>query len=116
VDAAIRQIISRAVASTEVVDIFAAAGLKKPDISILSDDFLSEVRDMPQKNLAVELLRKLLNSEIKVRSKKFLIQSKSFADLLEKAILKYQNRAVEAAAVIEELIQLAREMREAEMH
>jgi type I restriction enzyme R subunit len=114
VDAAIRQIISRAVASTEVVDIFAAAGLKKPDISILSDDFLSEVRDMPQKNLAVELLRKLLNNEIKVRSKKFLIQSKSFADLLEKAILKYQNRAIEAAAVIEELIQLAKEMREAE--
>jgi type I restriction enzyme R subunit len=114
VDAAIRQIISRAVASSEVVDIFAAAGLKKPDISILSDDFLSEVRGMPQKNLAVELLRKLLNNEIKVRSKKFLIQSKSFADLLEKAILKYQNRAIEAAAVIEELIQLAKEMREAE--
>jgi type I restriction enzyme, R subunit len=114
VDAAIRQIISRAVASTEVVDIFAAAGLKKQDISILSDDFLSEVRDMPQKNLAVELLRKLLNSEIKVRSKKFLIQSKSFAGMLEQAILKYQNRAIEAAAVIEELIQLAKEMREAE--
>ena len=114
VDAAIRQIISRAVASNAVVDIFAAAGLKKPDISILSDDFLSEVRGMPQKNLAVELLRKLLNNEIKVRSKKFLIQSKSFADLLEKGIQKYQNRAIEAAAVIEELIQLAKEMREAE--
>jgi type I restriction enzyme R subunit len=111
--AAIRQIISRAVSSSEVVDIFAAAGLKKPDISILSDDFLSEVRGLPQKNLAVELLRKLLNNEIKVRSKKFLIQSKSFADMLEKAILKYQNRAVEAAAVIEELIQLAKEMRQA---
>ncbi len=113
-DAAIRQIISRAVSSSEVVDIFAAAGLKKPDISILSDDFLSEVRGMPQKNLAVELLRKLLNNEIKVRSRKFLIQSKSFADMLEKAILKYQNHAIEAAAVIEELIQLAKEMRQAE--
>jgi type I restriction enzyme R subunit len=113
VDAAIRQIISRAVASSEVVDIFAAAGLNRPDISILSEDFLAEVRGMPQKNLAVELLRKLLSSEIKVRSRKFLIQSKSFADMLEKAILKYQNRAVETAAVIEELIQLAKEMRQA---
>jgi type I restriction enzyme R subunit len=113
-DAAIRQIISRAVASSEVVDIFAAAGLKKPDISILSDSFLAEVRAMPQKNLAVELLRKLLNNEIKARSRKFLIQSKSFAEMLERAILKYQNRAIEAAAVIEELIQLAKEMREAD--
>jgi type I restriction enzyme R subunit len=113
-DAAIRQIISRAVASDEVVDIFAAAGLKKPDISILSDDFLAEVRGMPQKNLAVELLRKLLNNEIKLRSKKFLIQSKSFADLLENSIRKYQNRAIETAQVIEELIQLAKDMRQAD--
>jgi type I restriction enzyme R subunit len=112
-DAAIRQIISRAVASEEVVDVFAAAGLKKPDISILSDDFLAEVRDMPQKNLAVELLRKLLNNEIKLRSRKFLIQSKSFAELLENSIRKYQNRAIETAAVIEELIGLAKQMREA---
>jgi type I restriction enzyme R subunit len=114
IDAAIRQIISRAVASDEVVDIFAAAGLKKPDISILSDDFLAEVRGMPQKNLAVELLRKLLNNEIKLRSKKFLIQSKSFAELLENSIRKYQNRAIETAQVIEELIQLAKEMRQAD--
>jgi type I restriction enzyme R subunit len=113
IDAAIRQIISRAVSSDEVVDIFAAAGLKKPDISILSDEFLAEVEGMPQKNLAVELLRKLLNNEIKIRSKKFLIQSRSFAELLEQSIRKYQNRAIEAAAVIEELIGLAREMREA---
>lgn len=112
-DHAIRQIISRAVASDEVVDIFAAAGLKKPDISILSDDFLAEVRGMPQKNLAVELLRKLLCNEIRIRSKKFLVQSKSFAEMLEESIRKYQNRAVEAAAVIEELIALAKEMREA---
>jgi type I restriction enzyme R subunit len=113
VDYAIRQIISRAVASEEVVDIFAAAGLKKPDISILSDQFLAEVRGMPHRNLAVELLRKLLNNEIKIRSKKFLIQSRSFAALLEQSIQKYQNRAIETAQVIEELIQLAREMREA---
>jgi type I restriction enzyme R subunit len=112
-DAAIRQIISRAVASDEVVDIFAAAGLKKPDISILSEEFLADLRGMPQRNLAVELLRKLLNNEIKVRSKKFLIQSRSFAEMLEESIRKYQNRAIEAAQVIEELIALAREMREA---
>jgi len=113
IDYAIRQIISRAVASDEVVDIFAAAGLKKPDISILSDEFLAEVRDLPHKNLAVETLRKLLNNEIKIRSRKFLIQSRSFAEMLEESIRKYQNRAIEAAAVIEELIALAKQMREA---
>jgi type I restriction enzyme R subunit len=113
-DAAIRQIISRAVASDEVVDIFAAAGLKKPDISILSEQFLADVRGMPQKNLAVELLRKLLSGEIKLRSRKFLIQSKSFAGMLELAIRKYQNRAIEAAAVIEELIEIAKGMRDAD--
>jgi type I restriction enzyme R subunit len=113
IDAAIRQIISRAVASDRVVDIFAAAGLKRPDISILSDEFLAEVRDMPLKNLAVETLRKLLNNEIKLRQKKFLIQSRSFAQMLEESIRKYQNRAIEAAAVIEELIALARYVREA---
>src|SRR5438874_4910643 len=113
-DHAIRQIISRAVSTDEVVDIFAAAGLKKPDISILSEEFLAEVRNMPQKNLAVELLRKLLNNEIKIRSKKFLIQSRSFAELLEQSVRKYQNRAIETAAVIQELIDLAKKMREAE--
>ena len=112
-DQAIRQIISRAVASDEVVDIFAAAGLKKPDISILSDEFLAEVRDLPHKNLAVETLRKLLNNEIKIRSRKFLIQSRSFAEMLEESIRKYQNRAIETAAVIEELIAFAKEMRQA---
>ena len=112
-DQAIRQIISRAVASDEVVDIFAAAGLKKPDISVLSDEFLADVRDLPHKNLAVETLRKLLNNEIKLRSRKFLIQSRSFAEMLEASIRKYQNRAIETAAVIEELIALAKEMRQA---
>jgi type I restriction enzyme, R subunit len=112
-DHAIRQIISKAVVSAEVVDIFAAAGLKKPDISILSDEFLAEVRGMPQRDLAVELLQKLLKGEIRTRSKRNVVQARSFADLLEQAVRKYQNRAIEAAKVIEELIGLARQMREA---
>ncbi|MCX7937791.1 MAG: DUF3387 domain-containing protein, partial [Chlorobi bacterium] len=112
-DHAIRQIISRAVVSEGVLDIFAAAGLKKPDISILSDEFLSEVRGMPQKNLAVELLQKLLKGEINARRRKNVVQARSFAELLEQTIRRYQNRAIEAAQVIEELIALAKEMREA---
>ncbi|MCR4418896.1 MAG: type I restriction endonuclease subunit R [Clostridia bacterium] len=112
-DHAIRQIVSRAIAPEGVVDIFAAAGLKKPDISILSDEFLSEVRAMPQKNLAVELLRKLISGEIRARSRKNLVQARSFAAMLERAIRGYQNRVIEAAQVIEELIALAREMRRA---
>ncbi len=113
-DTAIRQLVSRAVAPEGVVDIiFSAAGLKKPDISILSDDFLQEVRQLPHRNLAVELLRKLLNDEIKVRSKKNVVQAKSFADMLEKSIRKYQNRMIEAAQVIDELIELAKEMQDA---
>jgi type I restriction enzyme R subunit len=111
---AIRQIVSKAIVSGEVVDIFAAAGLKKPDISILSDEFLAEVRGMPQRNLAVELLQKLLKGEIRTRSRRNVVQARSFAELLEQAIRKYQNRAIEAAKVIEELIQLAKDMRAAE--
>ena len=99
--------------SDEVVDIFAAAGLKKPDISILSDEFLADVRGMPQRNLAVELLQKLLKGEIKARGKRNLVQARSFADLLEQSVRKYQNRAIETAQVIEELIQLAKDMRAA---
>ena len=99
--------------SEGVVDIFAAAGLKKPDISILSDEFLAEVRDMPQRNLAVELLQKLLKGEIKARGKRNVVQARSFADLLEQAVRKYQNRAIETAQVIETLIQLAKDMRAA---
>jgi type I restriction enzyme R subunit len=113
-DTAIRQLVSRAVSSDEVIDIFAAAGLKKPDISILSDDFLQEVRQLPHKNLAVELLRKLLNDEIKTSSLKNVVQARSFAEMLEQAIRKYRNRALEAAQVIEELIKLAEEMRAAQ--
>lgn len=112
-DAAVRQIISKSVASNEVIDIFAAAGMDRPDISILSDEFLAEVRDMPHKNLALEALRKLLSDEIKTRSRKNLVQSRSFADMLDKTIKKYQNRSLDAAEVISELIELAKEMREA---
>jgi type I restriction enzyme, R subunit len=108
----IRQIVSNAIASTEVVDIFAAAGLKKPDISILSDEFLAEVQKMPQRNLAVELLQKLMDNEIKTRSKKNVVQSRRFSEMLAETIRKYQNRAIEAAQVIEELIGLAKVMRE----
>jgi type I restriction enzyme R subunit len=112
-DHAIRQIVARAVASDEVIDIFAAAGLKRPDISILSDEFLAEVRGMPQRNLAVELLRKLLAGEIRSRSRRNVVQARSFADLLEQSLRRYQNRAIETAQVIEELIALAAEMRAA---
>jgi type I restriction enzyme, R subunit len=111
---AIRQIVSRAVVSDQVIDIFAAAGLKKPDISILSDDFLAEVREMPHRNLAVELLNKLLKGEIRNRSRRNVVQGRSFAELLEQSIRKYQNRAIETAKVIEELIQLAKDMRQAD--
>ena len=113
-DYAIRQIVSRAVASEGVVDIFAAAGLEKPDISILSEEFLAEVRGMKQRNLAVELLQKLLKGELAVRRRKNVVQARSFAEMLEQTVRRYANRAVEAAQVIEELILLAREVREAD--
>ena len=112
-DHAVRQIISRAVASEGVMDIFAAAGLDKPDISVLSDEFLAEVQGMPHRNLAVELLQKLLKGEVANRRRKNVVQARSFAELLEQTLRRYQNRAIEAAQVIEELIQLAKDMREA---
>jgi type I restriction enzyme R subunit len=112
-DHAVRQIISRAVAPEGVLDIFAAAGLQRPDISILSDEFLAELRGMPQRNLAVELLQKLLKGELVSRRHKNVVQARSFVDMLEQTIRRYHNRAIEAAQVIEELIALARDMREA---
>ena len=112
-DLAVRQIISRAVASEGVMDIFAAAGLDKPDISVLSDEFLAEVRGMPHRNLAVELLQKLLKGEVSARRRKNVVQARSFSEMLEQTLRRYQNRAIEAAQVIEELIRLARDMREA---
>jgi len=113
IEHAVRQIISRAVAPEGVIDIFAAAGLAKPDISILSEEFLAEVRGMPHRNLAVELLEKLLKGELATRRRKNVVQARSFAEMLEQTIRRYQNRAIEAAQVIEELIGLAKEMREA---
>ena len=112
-DLAVRQIISRSLASEGVMDIFAAAGLEKPDISVLSDEFLSEVRGMERRNLAVELLQKLLRGEIALRRRKNVVQARSFAEMLEQSLNRYRNRAIEAAQVIEELIAIAKEMREA---
>ena len=112
-DLAVRQIVSRAVASEGVMDIFAAAGLDKPDISVLSEEFLAEVQGMPQRNLAVELLQKLLRGELATRRRTNVVQARSFAEMLEQTLRRYQNRAIEAAQVIEELIQLARDIREA---
>ena len=111
-DHAVRQIVSRAVAQDGVLDIFAAAGLTKPDVSILSEEFLLEVRGMRRRNLAVELLERLLKGELSMRRRKNVVQARSFAELLERTIRRYQNRAVEAAQVIEELIALARDLRE----
>ncbi len=113
IDHAVRQIVSRSVASEGVVDIFAAAGLDRPDLSVLSDEFLAEVRGLPQRNLAVELLQKLLRGEVAARRRKNIVQARSFAEMLERTLGRYRNRAIEAAQVIEELIQLARDLREA---
>lgn len=111
-DTAIKQILSEAIVSDRVIDVFAAAGLKKPNIELLSDEFLENVRELPQKNLAFETLKKLLNDQIKFRQKKNLIQARSFEDLLDKAIRAYINKSVETAQVIEQLIELAKKMRD----
>lgn len=111
-DVAIKQILSKAVISDRIIDIFEAAGIQKPDVSILSEGFLAEVKDMPQKNLAFEALKKLLNDEIRIYSKRNIVQGKSFMDLLDKTIKKYTNKSVEAAQVIEELIEIARKVRD----
>jgi type I restriction enzyme R subunit len=112
-DHAIQQLVDRAIAPEGVVDIFAAAGLEKPDISVISDAFLAEVRDMPQRNLALEMLKKLLNDEITASKRTSVVQSKRFSEKLDESIARYHNRALETAQVIEALIDLAREMREA---
>ena len=110
---AIRQIIGSAVVSEEVVDIFNAVGLDKPDIGILDEAFLADVRNLPEKNLAVELLERLLQGEIKTRFTGNVVQSKRFSDLLSDVVTRYQNRAIETAQVIEELIAMAKKFREA---
>ena len=110
---AIQQIVSRAVVSTEIVDIMKAAGIESPDISILSDEFLAEVREMEHKNLALEALRKLINGEIRSQSKRNVVQSKTFSERLEAAVARYHANAITTVQVLEELIQLAKDIRAA---
>lgn len=110
---ALRQIMSRAVVSDEVIDIFSAAGLKRPDIGVLSDEFLEDVRHMKERNLAVELLERLLKGQIKSRFKTNVVQTAKFSELLQQSLLRYRNRAIETAQVIEELIEMAKKFQEA---
>ena len=114
-DYAVRQLVSKAVVTTDdgVIDVFTAAGMKKPDISVLSEQFLDEVRRLPHKNVAVQLLKKLLNDEIKVRKARNVVQAKSFSDMLQKTLNSYHNRAIETHEIIEELIKLSKELQEA---
>jgi len=111
-DQAIKQIVSNAITSDKVINVFDAAGLKSPNIAMLSDEFLEEVRNIEHKNIALELLKKLLNDEIRTMQKKFLVKSRSFAKMLEETIKKYQNQTIEAAQVIAELVELAKKIRE----
>jgi type I restriction enzyme R subunit len=113
-DQAIRQIVERAIVPEGVIDIFDAAGIAKPDISILSPEFLQGVQSIPQKNLAVELLRKLLEDEIKTRAKKSVVLSRSFTEMLEETIQKYQNRTIDAATVIIEMMEIANQIKAAD--
>jgi type I restriction enzyme R subunit len=110
---AIQQIVSRAVVSTEIVDIMRAAGIATPDISILSDEFLAEVRETPAKNLAIEALRKLINGDVRSQAKRNVTQSKAFTERLEAAIARYHANALTTAQVLEELIQLAKDIKAA---
>lgn len=114
IETAIKQILSDAIVSDDVIDIFDAAGLKKPDISILSDEFLAEVKGMHHRNLALELLKKLLNDELKTRQRTNLVQSKKFSEMLDQAVKNYQNNLITSAQVIEELIAMAKEIKEAD--
>ncbi|MBC8509576.1 MAG: DUF3387 domain-containing protein, partial [Chloroflexi bacterium] len=109
-ETAIRQVIDEALVSDKVIDIFDAAGLKKPDISILSEEFLLEVKSMEHKNVALEVLRKLLADEIRARAKKNLVQSKSLMEMLEQALKRYHNKAITSAQVIDELIHMAKDI------
>ncbi|MBT3178380.1 MAG: type I restriction endonuclease subunit R [Desulfobacula sp.] len=111
---AIRQVIDQAVVSDKVIDIFDAAGIKKPDLSILSEEFMEEIKGMEHKNLALELLKKLLNDEIKARKKTNLVQSRKLLELLDAAVKKYQNKLLSSTEVIEELIKLAKDIKRAD--
>ena len=110
IETTIRQVIDKALVTEKVIDVFDAAGLKKPDISILSEEFLLELKGMEHKNVALEVLKKLLNDEIKSRAKKNLVKSKSLMEMLENAIKKYHNKILTAAEVIEELINLSKDI------
>jgi type I restriction enzyme R subunit len=110
IETTIRQVIDKALVSEQVIDIFDAAGIKKPDISILSEEFLLELKGMEHKNVAIEVLKKLLNDEIKSRSKKNLVKTKSLMEMLENAIKKYHNKILTAAEVMDELIKLSKEI------
>jgi type I restriction enzyme R subunit len=110
----IKQIINEALSSDKVVDIFDAAGIEKPDISILSEEFLDEVRDMKHKNLALELLKKLLNDEVKQRGKQNYVMSKTLMEMLENALKRYQNNLLTTTEIIEELIRIAKEINAAD--
>jgi len=112
IETAIRQIVDKAVVSEGIIDVFDAAGIRKPDITILSDEFLREIQGMERKNIALELLKKLLNDEIRIRMKKNLIQSRKFSEMLEEAIRKYQNNLLTTTQVIDELIRMARDIQE----
>ena len=110
IETTIRQVIDKALVSEKVIDVFDAAGIKKPDISILSEEFLLELKGMEHKNIALEVLKKLLNDEIKSRAKKYLVKSKSLMEMLENAIKKYHAKILTAAEVIDELIHLSKEI------
>jgi type I restriction enzyme R subunit len=114
IETAIRQIVNDAIISSEVIDIFDAAGIRKPDISILSDEFLAELQGMKRKNLALELLKRLLNDEIKTRGQMNMVQSRKFSEMLAEAIKRYQNGLIDSAKVMDELIQLAKDIRAAD--
>jgi len=114
IETTLRQVIDKALVSEQVIDVFDAAGIKKPDISILSEEFLLELKGMEHKNIALEVLKKLLNDELKVRAKKNLVQSKSLMDMLENAIKKYQNKILTAAEVMDELIRISKEIVESD--
>ncbi len=114
IDTAIKQVIDQAIVSEQVVDVFDAAGIKKPELSVLDDDFFEEMKNMKHKNLALEVLEKLLNDEIKIRSKHNLVQSKTLMEMLESSIKRYQNNIISAAEIIQEMIDLAKEIKNAD--
>ena len=113
-ESAIKQVIDKALVSDQVIDVFDAAGIKKPDISILSDEFLLEMKNMPHRNIALEVLKKLLNDELRARSRKNLLQSKKLLELLDGALKRYHNRIITAAEVIDEIINIGKQVRESD--